>query len=73
MTASFYGNARMVEILISANANLELIDINTNTAWQLALENSHNDCVQIILNEMGKLKASFLSRSSFCLAIFWNI
>ena len=52
MTASFYGNTSIIELLINANANLELIDIASNTAWQLALENSHNECVQIILNEM---------------------
>jgi ankyrin repeat protein len=54
MTSCHYGNARMVELLINANAHLDLVDINSNTAWQLALENSYSDCVQTILNEMGK-------------------
>lgn len=54
MTSCHYGNTRMVELLINANANLDLVDINSNTAWQLALENSYSDCVQTILNEMGK-------------------
>lgn len=53
MTSCYYGNTRMVELLINANANLELLDISSNSAWQLALENGNNDCVQMILNEMG--------------------
>ena len=52
MTASYNVNTRIIDLLINANANLDLVDIGTNTAWQLALENSHNECVQIILNEM---------------------
>ena len=59
MTASFYGNIRVVELLINANANLELVDIGSNTAWQLALENSNNDCVQILLNEMENKQMDF--------------
>ena len=53
MTACFYGNMRMIELLIGvANANLDLVDVNSSTAWQLALENSYNDCAQLILNEL---------------------
>ena len=54
MTACYHDNARMVELLIEANANVELEDIESNTAWQLALENSHNACIQILLKEMER-------------------
>ena len=53
MTACHSNNSRMVDLLVNSNANLDILDLNSNTAWQIALENSYNDCVQIILNEMG--------------------
>jgi ankyrin repeat protein len=67
MTSCHYGNTRMVELLINANANLDLVDINSNTAWQLALENSYSDCVQTILNEMGK---QIKEKNLFCFIHF---
>jgi len=53
MTACYYGNAPLVEALINANANLDLLDVSGNTALQLALENENIECLQIILNEKG--------------------
>lgn len=38
---------------MSANPNLELQDIASNTAWQIAFDNSYRDCVNFILAEMG--------------------
>ena len=51
MTACYYGNTPIVEALVNANAHLDLIDVAGNTALQLALENGHVECIQIILNE----------------------
>ena len=53
MTSCYYGNSRLVDILITSNANMELEDISGNLAWQLAIENGNTECVQLILNEMG--------------------
>lgn len=51
MTACYYGNTSIVEALVNANAHLDLVDVAGNTALQLALENGHVECIQIILNE----------------------
>lgn len=54
MTACRYDNFRMVEILINANANLELQSSDGHTAWQIAFDYSYRDCINLILSEMGK-------------------
>lgn len=54
----------MVEALIKANANLDILDISGCTALQLALENENVECIQILLNEKGnwvKRDGSFMS------------
>lgn len=53
MTACYYNNLRMVDILIKANANLEIKDITNTTARELAQENGNIECVKLITNEMG--------------------
>lgn len=52
MTACYYNNLRMVDILIRANANLEIRDITNNTARELAQENGNVDCVKLINSEI---------------------
>lgn len=52
MTACYYGNSRLVEFLINSNSNLDLQDLQSNTACQIAIEQSNSECVNLILNEM---------------------
>lgn len=66
MTACYYGNIRMIELIINANPNLELKDIADNTAWQIAFDNSYRDCVNFILAQMGKTLFRPLKVLFFC-------
>lgn len=52
MTSCYYGNARLVELLLNSNSNSELQDLQSNTACQIAIEQSNIDCVNLILNAM---------------------
>jgi ankyrin repeat protein len=52
MTACFYGNPDMVQLLINANATLQLEDANGSTAWQIAFENYQQECIAVLSNEM---------------------
>lgn len=54
MTACYFGNFKMIELIMNANPNLELQDIASNTAWQIAFDNSYRECVNYILAQMGK-------------------
>lgn len=53
MTAVYYENKTMVEMLINANANLDLIDIGTNTVLQIALDICNKEIIELLLSEMG--------------------
>jgi hypothetical protein len=77
MTACYYNNARQADMLITSNANLDLVDLAGNTAMQIALENSNNECVELLLNEMGSpfvhmlyFYVNILSKTIFTLGVF---
>ncbi len=74
MTACFYGNSPVVEALVNANANLDLVDVAGNTALQLALEGGHADCIQIILSEKetNSIEARLLLEKSLQDAVLIN-
>ena len=53
-TACYYGNSEMIKLLLEYNANYEIEDANNRCAWQIAEEMQHYNCVELLLNEMGK-------------------
>ena len=55
MTAAYYGNIRIIRLLLEFNANLDLDDINGKKAIKLAEEMKHFECVELIQREIGKL------------------
>jgi ankyrin repeat protein len=55
MTAVYYENKKMVEMLIDANSNLELLDSGSNTVMQIALDICNKEIIELILSEMGKI------------------
>ena len=57
MTSCYYNNIRMVESLIKANVNLDIIDISSNTAKELAQENGNIDCVKLISQEQNSMES----------------
>ncbi len=54
MTSVYYENKKMVEMLINANSNLELLDSGSNTVLQIALDICNKEIIEILLGEMGK-------------------
>ncbi len=54
MTSVYYENKKMVEMLINANSNLELLDSGSNTVLQIALDICNKEIIEILLGELGK-------------------
>lgn len=56
MTAAYYGNIKIIRLLLEFNANLDMEDINGKKALQLAEEMKNFDCVELLQKEIGNSK-----------------
>lgn len=53
MTAAYYGNIKIMRLLLEFNANLDLEDINGKKAIDLAEEMKQFNCVELLQKEIG--------------------
>ena len=64
MTAAYYGNIRIIRLLLEFNANLDLEDVNGKKAIRLAEEMKHFDCVELLQKELGDYRTLNISNSN---------
>ncbi|CAF1092559.1 unnamed protein product [Brachionus calyciflorus] len=62
ITACYYGNQRLVELILNSKTNLDIEDNQVQTACQIGIEQSNSDCVNLILNELENKKKYELSK-----------